>query len=105
MYFPKCMHNATLNRWKYVPVCQETCHSFLMTKHCLQIMNLAYFAWEKVGRACPEIIEKNEMINCSLYPKSGSRECLYNIVGKLVAVTLYIFLFTILNLSLKVLVP
>ena len=54
-------------------------------------MNFAYFAWDKIGRVCPEIIEKNGIINCSVYPKSGSRECMYNIVGKLVVIISYMF--------------
>lgn len=91
MFFPKCIHNTTINRWKYIPLCQETCHSFLKTKHCLPITNFAYFAWGKIGSACPEIIEKNGIINCSVYPKSGSRECLYNLVGKLVVIISYMF--------------
>ena len=62
MFFPKCIHNTTINRWKYIPLCQETCHSFLKTKHCLPITNFAYFAWGKIGSACPEIIEKMELL-------------------------------------------
>lgn len=68
MYFTKCIYSTTINRWRYVPVCQETCRSFLNTKNCLPIMTLGYFAWDKIARVCPEIIEENDMINRSVYP-------------------------------------
>ena len=30
-------------------------------------MTLGYFAWDKIARVCPEIIEENDMINGSVY--------------------------------------
>ena len=91
LYFSKCKHSTITNEWKYIPVCQESCYSFINTKHCIPVSNFVFEGWQKIGIICPEILEKNEMINCSLFPLSGSKECQYSIVGKLVLLLLYAF--------------
>ena len=91
LYFSKCIHSTITNEWKYIPVCQESCYSFITTKHCLPVSNFVFKGWQEIGIIRPEFLEKNEMINCSLYSLSGSNECQYSIVGKLVLLLLNAF--------------
>lgn len=92
-YFPKCMYDTIANQWRYIPVCQESCHSFLSTKHCLPIMNFLSFVWKRIGITCPKVPENNEFpVNCSVYPKSGFKECQYHIFGKFIFLCFLYFL-------------
>ena len=91
MFFSKCIHSTITNEWKYIPVCQESCYSFITTKHCFPISNFIFKSWRKIGIICPKFLEKNRMINCSFYPRSGSKECQYRIFGKLVFLLFYAF--------------
>lgn len=91
LYFSKCIHSTITNEWKYIPVCQESCYSFITTKHCLPVSNFVFKGWQEIGIIRPAFLEKNEMINCSLYSLSGSNECQYSIVGKLVLLLLNAF--------------
>lgn len=96
VFFSKCIYSTITNNWRYIPVCQESCYSFITTKHCLPVLTFIYKAWQEIGIKCPKVLEKNEMINCSLYPRSGSRECQYCIFGKLVFLYYYFMRFILL---------
>ena len=82
MFFPTCKHDGKTNQWRYIPPCRESCRSFLNTKHCIPFFKFAIFVWDKIVIACPNVAEHNEVNNCSVYPRSGSKECQYRIFGK-----------------------
>lgn len=87
MAFAKCLHDTVKNEWKYMPVCQESCHSFRATKDCLPVVNFVYEGWKNIAKECPKFTEHG-ILNCSDYPKS--KECQYHIFGKLVFIALLV---------------
>ena len=70
-----------------MPVCQESCHSFLATKNCLPAVSFVYEGWKRIAKECPKYTEHG-IQNCSDYP--SSRECQYHIFGKLEFIILLI---------------
>ena len=91
VFFSKCIQSTITKKWKYFPVCQESCYSFITTKHCLSVSKFVFKGWQRIGIICPKFLEKNEMINCSLYPLSGSKECQYRVFGKPTFLLFYTF--------------
>ena len=42
VFFSKCIQSTITKKWKYFPVCQESCYSFITTKQTIIMAHKSY---------------------------------------------------------------
>lgn len=76
-----CSFDKFKRKWKYLPICQETCESYQNLSRCKKVIPHLNAIPKYFVKYC-KFAELFMAMDCTRYPKYESGNCIYNILGK-----------------------
>lgn len=76
-----CSFDKFKRKWKYLPICQETCESYQNLSRCKKVIPHLNAIPKYFVKHC-KFAELFMAMDCTRYPKYESGNCIYNILGK-----------------------